>query len=281
MPRFLTILLLAFMSCVSQTEEAPVDSSSEKQPFILGEKLTLQSDILQEERTLNVYLPAGYQPDSAKNYPVIYLLDGSEDEDFIHVAGLIQYGTFPWVNILPPSILVGIGNVDRRRDFTYPTTIAQDQKDFPTAGNSESFIKFLENELQPYIEETYSTSTEKMLVGQSLAGLLATEVLLKKPDLFSQYVIISPSLWWDNESLLELDSPDLSGENRNSIPVFVGVGKEGEIMEGDARTLVRKLQTFSRTGASTQFQYFSDEDHATIFHIALYKAFQWMGKERG
>ncbi|MEL6193083.1 MAG: alpha/beta hydrolase-fold protein [Bacteroidota bacterium] len=278
MPRFLTILLLAFISCVSQTEEASVDTSSEKQPFILGEKLTLQSDIFQEERTLNIYLPAGYHPDSAKSYPVIYLLDGSEDEDFIHVAGLIQYGTFPWVNILPPSILVGIGNVDRRRDFTYPTTIAQDQKDFPTAGKSESFIQFLENELQPYIDETYSTSTEKMLVGQSLAGLLATEVLLKKPDLFSQYVIISPSLWWDNESLLEFDSPDLSGENRTRIPVFVGIGKEGEIMEGDARALVNKLQTFSRTGESTHFQYFPDEDHATIFHIALYRAFQWMGK---
>lgn len=278
MPRFLIVLFVAFMSCVPQTEEATVEHSSEKQPFILGEKLTLQSDILQEERTLNIYLPAGYHPDSAKQYPVIYLLDGSEDEDFIHVAGLIQYGTFPWVNILPPSILVGIGNVDRRRDFTYPTTIAQDQKDFPTAGKSESFIQFLESELQPYIEETYPTSSEKMLVGQSLAGLLATEVLLKKPDLFSQYVIISPSLWWDNESLLEIDSPDLSGENRASIPVFVGVGKEGEIMEGDARALVKKLQTFSRTGESTHFQYFPDEDHATIFHIALYRAFQWMGK---
>ncbi|MEM6764874.1 MAG: alpha/beta hydrolase-fold protein [Bacteroidota bacterium] len=272
-------LFIWICSCTPKGTHGQEEVLPGKQPIILGEKLSFHSDILQENRILNVYLPSEYHPDSAQHYPVIYLLDGSEDEDFIHVAGLIQYGTFPWVNMLPPSILVGIGNVDRRKDFTYPTSIVQDQKDFPTAGKSVAFIRFLEEELQPYIENQYPTSSEKMLVGQSLAGLLTTEVLLKKPDLFTQYVIISPSLWWDNESLLAVDSPGLKRETRENISVFVGVGKEGEIMEGDTRALVKKLKSFSRTEKNTHFQYFPNLDHATIYHLALYSAFQKLGQK--
>ena len=105
---------------------------AQTKPFILGEIATIQSVELAEKRSLNIYLPEGYSPDSTTTYPVIYLLDGSADEDFIHVVGLVQFSNFPWVNILPPTIVVGIANVDRKRDFTFPTTIEKDKKDYPT-----------------------------------------------------------------------------------------------------------------------------------------------------
>ena len=53
----------------------------------------------------------------------------------------------------------------------------------------------------PYIESHYSTDTVKTIVGQSLGGLFATEILFEKPEMFTNYLIVSPSLWWDNESL--------------------------------------------------------------------------------
>ena len=52
----------------------------------IGEKIEFQSKILKENRILNIYLPNGYSKDSLKEYPVIYLLDGSIDEDFIHIS---------------------------------------------------------------------------------------------------------------------------------------------------------------------------------------------------
>ena len=64
----------------------------------------------------------------------------------------------------------------------------------------------IEKELQPYIETKYKTNNDKTIIGQSLGGLFATEVLLKKPTLFNKYIIISPSLWWDNGSLLNQNS---------------------------------------------------------------------------
>ncbi len=60
-----------------------------KEPFSIGENFTFHSKMLDEDRQVNIYLPNGYSKDSARTYPVIYLLDGSKDEDFIHIAGLV------------------------------------------------------------------------------------------------------------------------------------------------------------------------------------------------
>ncbi|MBK9177649.1 MAG: hypothetical protein IPM46_15235 [Flavobacteriales bacterium] len=89
-------------------------------PFALGVTESIRSQALGEDRVINIYLPEGYSPDSVARYPVIYLLDGSADEDFIHIAGPVQFASFPWVDWLSPGIVVGMANVDRKRDLTKP-----------------------------------------------------------------------------------------------------------------------------------------------------------------
>lgn len=250
-------------------------------PFVLGHVDTLHSSILGETRTLNIYLPAGYSPDSAHTYPVIYLLDGAADEDFIHIAGLVQFATFPWVEHLPPSILVGIANTDRKRDFTYPAApdfkfppeLAAYQNSHKTAGGSANFMAFMEKELQPYIEKHYKVKEEKTLIGQSLAGLMAAEFVLKKPQLFTTYIIMSPSLWWDDESLLKTAPATPLPHTR----VYLAVGKEGKLMEGPARKLASLLQK-SQGFEEIIFEYWPKEDHGTILHPAVAKAFRLLKK---
>ena len=104
------VTLLAVLLVSSAT--SPVSQTSD---FVIGETLAFESEVLQESRTINVYLPLSYSDDSNSDYPVIYLLDGSADEDFIHIAGLVQFGSFSWIEMLPESIVVGIANVDRCR----------------------------------------------------------------------------------------------------------------------------------------------------------------------
>ncbi|MCL9805656.1 alpha/beta hydrolase-fold protein [Flavobacterium amniphilum] len=246
-------------------------SNAQSKDFVLGKTETFHSNELNEERALNIYLPAGY--DSTQAYPVIYLLDGSADEDFIHIAGLVQYGNYDWIKMVSKSILVGISNVDRKRDFTFPTTIEQDKKDFPTTGSSAKFIAFIEKELQPFIENKYKTSESKTIIGQSLGGLLATEILFKKPSLFTNYIIISPSIWWDNESLFKVNPKFLQADFSQKTKVFVGVGAEGRVMENDAKKLFRLLGKQNRT-IESHFHFFKESNHADILHEAVYKAFQ-------
>ncbi len=254
---------------------------SQSKPFILGEILEINSSELAEKRTLNIYLPAGYSRTDSSRYPVIYLLDGSADEDFIHVAGLVQFNNFPWINRIPESIVVGIANINRKRDFTYPSSIEEDKKQFPGTGHSDKFIAFIEKELQPFIAKEYKVSDSKMIIGQSLGGLLATEILLKKPKLFNKYMIISPSLWWDNGSLLKQNSSLLSEDFSQSTGIYIGVGKEGlspgnipHVMEVDANLLAEKLKAGKSKTVQVNFDYLPDEDHATITHQAIFNAFR-------
>ena len=261
-----TVLLLALHTPVfGQT----IPKIINKKAFTIGEVVQMHSAVLNENRTLNIYLPLGYSPDSAKTYPVIYLLDGSRDEDFIHIAGLVQFNSFSWIGTLPESIVVGIGNVDRRRDFTFPSNNALDKKDFPTSGQSASFIRFLETELQPFIQANYHTQPSNMLIGQSLGGLLATEVLFKKPELFDRYVIVSPSLWWDDESML--DTNPITPQSLKN--VFIAVGREGEVMERTARELYEKLLAQGHDNLILFFEFLEDRDHGDALHEAVDHAF--------
>lgn len=244
-------------------------SNVAKSQAIKFEEKSFFSKILNEERKLNIYLPDSFSAEKA--YPVIYLLDGSLHEDFLHVAGLVQF--FRMSYSMPPCILVGIANVDRKRDFTFPTTDEELKKSFPTTGGSEKFISFLESELMPFVEKSYRTTVTKYLIGQSLGGLLAVEIALKKPQLFSHYLITSPSLWWDNQSLLK-QATTLLDQQKVKIPyVYVGVGKEGKVMENDAQSIFKKLEKGS---FKSHFQYFPKENHATVLHISLYFVFKQM-----
>lgn len=247
-----------------------------KEAFTIGEKLEIESSILNERRILNVYLPNGYSKENADTYPVIYLLDGSVDEDFIHIAGLVQFGSFSWINMLPETIVVGIANVDRRKDFTYPSNNEKDKKDFPTTGSSEKFIQFIESELQPFIANEYKVSSRKTLIGQSLGGLLATEILFKNPNLFDNYIIISPSLWWDNQSLLTWKP--LTYKTEKSI--YIAVGKEGKLMEKTARQLYEKLKEAKGNNTKIFFDFFEKQDHGDVLHLAVYSAFEKLFKQK-
>ena len=166
MNKFITLLLFTFYSALVVGQNVPTKKQEVSKPFILGQTIELQSKVLNEKRILNIYLPEGYDSKDSIKYPVIYLLDGSADEDFIHIVGLVQYNSFEWINIVPKSIVVGIATVDRRRDFTFPTTIEADKKTFPTSGQSDKFISFIETELQPFIETKYKTAQSKIIIGQ-------------------------------------------------------------------------------------------------------------------
>ncbi len=275
---FLFCILFLFSSTVIVAQTKPDSKTPGDKIFPLGVIKQLYSNELKETRTLNIYLPEGFHVDSS--YSVIYLLDGSADEDFIHVAGLIQFATFSWVNILPKSILVGIANIDRRRDFTFPTTIGKDKEDFPITGSSAKFISFIEKELQPFVEKKYKTTNSKMLIGQSLGGLLATEILFKQPTLFNSYVIVSPSLWWDNESLLKM-KPALLNENyAEQTKIYIGVGEEGKVMEEDAKRLFEVINNAGRKNIAASFDFIKVKKHANIFHQAVSNAFEIFAEKK-
>lgn len=267
---------LAFVVAVLVCPIIQGQEATEVTPLTIGQVVKFKSKVLSEDRELNVYLPASYKKSPKKKYPVIYVLDGSLDEDFIHIVGIAQFGSFSWIKMVPESIVVGIANVDRKRDFTLPSSDALDQKEFPTSGGSAKFIKMLDEEVKPLIRKKYQTNGTNAIIGQSLGGLLATEILFKHPDMFDTFIIVSPSLWWDKGSLLKSKVP----EYKKPVSVFIGVGKEGEVMEGAAKKLSEKVESESNENLSHYFERFPELDHGDTLHLAVYKAFDLIYSER-
>ncbi|MFC0779837.1 alpha/beta hydrolase [Flavobacterium sp. HJSW_4] len=282
MNNFFALAFSFFFFTAAFSQKNKTKTTETSKPFVLGVIDEIQSKELNETRILNIYLPEGYNPAEATKYPVIYLLDGSADEDFIHISGLVQFNSFEWINQVPKSIVIGIATVDRKRDFTSPTTIEKDKTRFPTTGHSDQFIAFIEKELQPFIEKRYKTNESKTIIGQSLGGLLGTEILLKKPFLFNKYVIASPSLWWNNGSLLNLDSEMLKENFNQQTEIYIAVGKEGlapteipHVMEVDANLLAEKLKESKSKNVKVFFDYFPEENHGSILHTAVGNSFKF------
>ncbi len=270
MHRISLLLIILFM--------AGSASGQQITPITIGHTITVHSKVLGQDRSLNIYLPPGYSESDTTHYPVVYLLDGGMDEDFLHIVGLYQFNTFPWVDRAPASIIVGIVNTDRKHDFTLPTSYAAEKRLLPTSGHSAQFISFMKRELQPYIRGRYRTTPDRTIIGESLGGLLATEILLKRPELFDRYIIISPSLWWNDGSLLRHAAKTLQGVTAHK-DIYIGVGKEGptpgakpHVMEVDANLLVEKVTKMANPALHLTFDYLPDENHATIGHHAALNA---------
>lgn len=267
-------LFLMTSHLFAQKADARYAAKAEIFPF--GVIKTIDSKALGEVRTLNIYLPQGYDPDSAARYPVIYVLDGSAHEDFPHIAGLAQFMNM--YDLLPKSIVVGIANVDRYRDFTYPSQDKRDLEDLPTSGGSEKFIRFIETELQPMIDRDFKTQSHRTIIGQSMGGLLATEILYKRPQLFDDYIIVSPSLWWDEQRMNRQRDKYLQALSGTDKRVYLSLGEEHPVMHQVADQLAESLK---KTGIRTWYEPILTEDHATILHLAVYLAFKALnGKEK-
>jgi predicted alpha/beta superfamily hydrolase len=179
--------------------------------------------------------------------------------------------------MLPPSIVVGIENVDRYRDFTFAPDKQEFLAEYPGAGGSGSFISFIQEEVIPLVEKRYATDSTSTLIGQSLGGLLATEILFTYPDTFTNYVIISPSLWWNDQSLLA--NPKGIADATVPHKVYIGVGNEHEVMKKDALSLAHLLEEQYPDIIKLYYMYFEKQDHANIMHIAVYEAFKILFKD--
>jgi uncharacterized protein len=159
-----------------------------------GERLTLQSKVLGEERTVSVTLPASYAR-STQRYPVLYLTDAQWQFDQTRsTANFLSRN-----GLIPEMIIVGVANTDRTRDL-YATRADFKQNGrtipFPTSGNADQFLEFFEKELIPWVESRYRTMPLRIVAGHSAGGNFAMHTMRMRPELFQAVIAASPWLSW-------------------------------------------------------------------------------------
>jgi predicted alpha/beta superfamily hydrolase len=262
---FITLVMIA-LACAASATAQPV-------PITIGETHTLSSKSLAQERVVNVYLPADYAA-SGKTYPVVYLIDGGLDQDFLHITGASALGAL-WARS-QEVIVVGVATKDRRRELTGPTSDTALLKEFPTAGGSAAFRAFIRDEVMPMVANTYRISGQTGVIGESLAGLFIVETFLTEPDLFDHYAAISPSLWWDNERLSKSAASLLTTPMLKPHRLYLTIANEGREMQTGVDRLVAALNANQREGRAWCYAPRPDLTHATIYHSVSPEALQFL-----
>ena len=144
------------------------------------------SQILNEERTISVSLPDGYET-SEKTYPVLYVLDAEGDTIIPKCVSTVM--DLNAKGFVPEMIVVGIWNTNRNRDMI-PVAVSHR----PGSGGSENFLNFIQNELMPYIQRNFRSSDYSLLYGMSNSALFAVYALLEKPEAFHSVIASSPMI---------------------------------------------------------------------------------------
>jgi hypothetical protein len=160
-------------------------SQEDGTPVVLGTYRTLSSEILGEDRTLQVSLPRGYE-ESNLGYPVIYLLYSDRVEGYFAQAvnDLYHMG----MDRMPPAILVGIPNTQRYRDLLPWARRPEATEE----GHADRFLRFLKEELIPFVESEYRTKPFRVLVGPQAAAVFGAYALLESPETFQAFILNDP-----------------------------------------------------------------------------------------
>jgi predicted alpha/beta superfamily hydrolase len=198
------------------------------------------SDFLDHDRHVVVYLPPGYDRESAKRYPVLYLHDGQNVFDRATSIGeewhvdenaeaLIRAG------FIEPIIVVGIYNTGEHRINEYAPTERTDKGGGGLAGD---YGQMLIMELKPFIDSTYNTlpsAHNTAMGGSSLGGLLTMHLGLRFPTAFGKLAVLSPSVWWDDRMILR-EVEALPNKLPQRIWLDAGTAEGSEVI-ADARAL--------------------------------------------
>jgi predicted alpha/beta superfamily hydrolase len=231
--------------------------------YILGDQITINSEILDQDRQILVYVPTGYEA-STREYPVMYLLDGGYH--FLHTTGIVQY--LSGLGMMPQTIVVAIQNIDRNKDFL-PTNI----KDVPTSGGAAKFLSFISDELTPYIEANFRTVPYRTLMGHSFGGTFTAYTFLEKPDLFNSYIAISPVMHWDNDLLVTMAETALKDKYDNYKFYYMTLGDEPPYLPAIGK-FVALINKKSPVNLDFSYTHMPDENHGTIPHKTIYNALE-------
>lgn len=186
----LTALLIAFFASAlhAKNEETPVifDCSA---TFLFSSEFTGRS------YQIDVAWPAHTPPPEA-GWPVLYTLDGKRI--FPATVGLARaLANNPLGTGVHPGVVVGIGYKE-----TDPAEILKLRARDYTLEGASAFLEFIENELKPFVENRYRVDPQRSsLFGHSYGGLFTTYALFHRPEVFENYLIASPSLWWRGNAI--------------------------------------------------------------------------------
>ncbi|WP_287733634.1 alpha/beta hydrolase-fold protein [Burkholderia sp.] len=228
-----------------------------------------------------VALPPSYGSQPQRRYPVLYVTDADYAFPLVKQIARRLNGEGP---VVEEFILVGLsyargesGVQSRRRDYTPTSAGSPDAPADAVHGQAGAYQAYLRNQVLPFVAKQYRTNeNRRFFLGHSYGGLLGMRILLTEPDLFSGYLIGSPSLWYDQHAMSHVEAAYAASHRDLPARVFMYVGEYEEVRKGDPRfastyNMVTDTQKMEKTLRSRQFRslrlrvdVLDDENHLTV-----------------
>ena len=227
-------------------------------------------------------------PEPGARPVVVYLLDALWDTPAVVAAE----SNAEFLGHFPPIYFVGIGyqnendgrrlESNRTRDYTPTSWAPADPNrhflkpvDYQGSGGADAFLDALETQVFPFVESRYDVAGDRrVLVGKSYGGLLATTTLLRRPKLFSDYLIISPALWWDDyfldyreRAVMRLERAGQKDRLAAPTRVWIGMGSGEERlgMLADVYVLGRVLRLRNDPNLELTIEIIPGEGHESVY----------------
>lgn len=223
------------------------------------ERGEINSTILGMNKSYQVFLPESYNYALDATYPVVYLIDG--DYNFLYQTGVIESLSNVSEKI-PELIVIGIsdnGNEGYRKDCTI-------KSEGNPNGNATQFLQYIEEELKPEISKKYKTSTYDILIGHSLGGLFATNVLLEEPLSFNSYIAIDPSFWWDNYEIVSRADSLFIGKSEMEANLFLTLANTKQM---GVHQFVGVVEKYFADSKKWTFQHYESETHGSVGLVSV------------
>ena len=224
----------------------------------------LASSLTGYEYNIYVALPAGYG-DTDRTYPTIYGMDphltfGMSTE----ITRLLAFG-----EQLLQLIYIGIGFSGSDKDmesYQVRDYVLKGQADNPELGGAENFLRFIREDLIPFIASEYRVDPDdRCFLGYSLAGLFGLYALLHHPDTFLRYIISSP--WMDPVDLQIFSFETEYATSHSDLPaqVFIGTGSlEPEFVVNNILKLEKAFENRNYPNLRLQTHIFEGETHLSV-----------------
>jgi predicted alpha/beta superfamily hydrolase len=247
---FIVVLGLFSVSCFSQIKIIKYESAK-----------------LQEKRDLYISLPASYEKNPTKRYPLLILMDG--DYLLNPFTGTLIYGAY-WDD-LPEVVIVGISqNKNDQRSIDCGLDVVTGMPD----GKSVDFYDFISLELVPFIQHDYRTTNFKIIAGHDSTAAFSNFFLYKGNSLFNAYICLSPELPVNMENEL----PDILASTKTPLFYYLSTADgDDKKMQERIKTLDTKIQALQNPSLNYKFEYFKETSHFSIvLHsvpTALYQIF--------
>lgn len=245
---------------------------------------------------LTLSLPAGT---GNKPVPLLVLLDGETmiltATEFVRAQNATMPGLISPVALLSVMADTAPGPeyvAARFRDFTpvewtLTGPFAADNAMAPLGtGGADALVATIVDEIIPALAPHVTVDAPHSGVcGWSLSGLFAAHAWVSRPDVFSDLVAISPSLWWDGASMLAHPLAQRPAGHRAVITA--GEHEEGDVnrvwprlfANAEQRAMAAMVSNASRfagmtrrAGAETHLAVLRDEHHMTLVPASISRA---------